>query len=161
MRFICDPNGRLLKGAPGNFKCGGTYMQPFHLSKFPYWELVEEKPTLKIPDASKSDSVFEETIFVPDDEVAPVEMYTPPTEVAGVDVDPESPAQIEPYMKLNLNTGKLSAVTEEPKVEPQIESVEPPKTREDLKNILDARGVEYTPKTRTETLVKMVEELQE
>jgi hypothetical protein len=148
MRFICDPNGRLLKGAPGNYKCGEVYMQPFHLSKFSYWELVEDKPVLKIPEATQSDSVFEETIFVPDDDAASVEMSTPPTEVAGVNVDPDAPALIEPYMRLDLNTGQLTAVSDEPKPQPKTEQVEAPKTREELKAILDARGAEYAPKIK-------------
>lgn len=160
MRFVCDPNGRLLKSAPGNYKCGEVYMQPFHLSKFPFWELVEEAPVLKIPEAAKSDSVFEETIFVPDDDVAPIEMNpVPSTEVGEVNINPNTPASIKPYKRMDLNTGMLTAAPDKPKAEPRIELVEASKTRDELKAILDARGVTYPPKTRTETLAKMVEEL--
>lgn len=48
MWFKCGTNGELLKGAPGNFKCGQIVSQPYHLSKFPFWELVEEESTLKL-----------------------------------------------------------------------------------------------------------------
>lgn len=229
-----------MKGAPGNYKHGEIYVMPFHLSSFPYWELVEPTPELNIPEASKSDSVFEDTIFVPDDDAAPVEMNTHPTEVAGVNVDPNAPAILEPYMRLNLNTGQLTAVPDEPKLEPKpepekrvdsvveetkrklvaeleskvnirkdtlsnmtigelteikklVDSIVTPtyktfdepkpgelkptpsiessetivqtssfveKTREELQAILDAKGVEYPPKTRTTTLAKMVEDLE-
>lgn len=240
MRFVGKPGGKLMKGAPGNFKHGEIYVQPFHLSSFPFWELVEPKPELNIPEASKSDSVFEDAVFVPDNDAAPVEMNTPPTEVAGVNVDPNAPAILEPYMRLNLKTGKLTAVPDEPKLEPKpepeklvdsvveetkkklvaelepkvnirkdtlsnmiiselteikklVDSIVTPayktldepkldelkptpsteisettvqmpssveKTREELQAILDTKGVEYPPKTRTTTLAKMVEDLE-
>jgi len=188
MRFVCSPNGKLLKGAPGNFKCGGIYVQPFHLSSFPYWELVEPTPELKIPEASESDSVFDEPIYVPDDDAAPVEMRTSPMEVAGVNVDPNAPAIMEPYMKFNPRTGQLRGIHVEPEMPPKPIKEEPeleepsvadlgdmsghatpefnipietsPKTREELKAILDMRGVKYLTKTRTTTLAKMVEDLE-
>ena len=187
MRFICNPNGKLLKGAPGNFKCGEIYIQPFHLSSFPYWELVEPTPELKIPETSESDSVFDEPIYVPDGDAAPVEMRTSPMEVAGVNVDPNAPATMEPYMKFNPRTGQLRGIHVEPEMPPQPIEEEPeleepsvadlgnmsghatpefnipietsPKTREELKAILDMRGVKYLTKTRTTTLAKMVEDL--
>ena len=188
MRFVCSPNGKLLKGAPGNFKCGGIYVQPFHLSSFPYWELVEPTPELKIPEASESDSVFDEPKYVPDDDAAPVEMRTSPMEVAGVNVDPNAPATMEPYMKFNPRTGQLRGIHVEPEMPPKPIEEEPeleepsvadlgdmsdhatpefnipietsPKTREELKAILDMRGVKYLTKTRTTTLAKMVEDLE-
>jgi len=190
MRFVCSPNGKLLKGAPGNFKCGGIYVQPFHLSSFPYWELVEPTPELKIPEASESDSVFDEPIYVPDDDAAPVEMRTSPMEVAGVNVDPNAPATMEPYMKFNPRTGQLRGIHVEPEMppkpieeEPELEEpsiadlgdmgghatfgnndtlVEesPKKIREKLKAILDAKGIKYLTNTRTTTLAKMVEDLE-
>ncbi len=165
MRFICDANKKLLKGAPGNFKCGEIYMQPFRLSKFPYWELVEAPPTLKIPEVSKSDSVFEETIFVPDDDEAMVE-ERPMPKLEDVNIDPDAPAVLEPYMKLNLKTGKLTAVPDEPTL--TMESATPVSSqprlddepnREELKKILSEAGVEYSDKARTATLKKMVDEL--
>ena len=173
MRFVCSPNGKLLKGAPGNFKCGGIYVQPFHLSSFPYWELVEPTPELKIPEASESDSVFDEPKYVPDDDAAPVEMRTSPMEVAGVNVDPNAPATMEPYMKFNPRTGQLRGIHVEPEMTPKPIEEEPeleepsvadlgdmsghatpefniptetsPKTREELKAILDAKGIKYLP----------------
>lgn len=53
MRFICGKNGELLKGAPGNFKCGEIVSQPFYLSEFPFWELVDPMPELKTPYGSE------------------------------------------------------------------------------------------------------------
>ena len=58
MRFIGRPNNQLVKGAPDNYIHGEVYDQPFRMSKFPFWELVEPVPVLKIPPAQADDSVF-------------------------------------------------------------------------------------------------------
>ena len=131
MKFICNENGKLLKGAPGNYKCGEQYKQPFKMSKFAYWQLLETPAELKAPSLGEGDNVFDDdVIYVPDDpdekegevedevvedavvETATVEM-TPARiiEDSGVNVDPSAPATIEPYMSYNTGTGKLSPST--------------------------------------------------
>lgn len=168
MRFVGKPDGKLMKGAPGNYNHGEIYVQPYHLSEFPYWELVDEVPKLTVPPPSESDSVFEDAVFIPDDDAAPVEMNTPPTEVAGVNVDPDAPAIMEPYMKFNTRTGKLSEIstpivelitpiTSIPELEKTVDSVVEEQSEADLG---DMEGhatfgnndvpVEVIPKTRDE-----------
>lgn len=191
MKFKCDPNGKLLPGAPGNYKCGQTYLQPFSQSKFKYWELLEEPPVLKVPKATPEDSVYNDVVYVPDEQpetieekvetepirndapigdAAVVELSPSPQRVdmvAGVVVDPNAPATIESHMKLNLKTGNLTEAVDEPTPTPSSTPIETavqvspqPKTREELKAILDARGVKYVTRARTETLAKMVEDLE-
>ena len=118
MRFKCGPNGRLLKGAPGNYECGKVYRMPFRHSKFTFWEPMEELPQLKVPDMSEEESVYEEAIFLPEDETesydeALVEMTPSTPNPEDYNVDPDADAVIEPYMKLDLRTGKMRGVTEE------------------------------------------------
>ena len=72
MKFICK-SGKLLKNAPGNYECGKKYSQPYDMCKRPYWELVEDTPVLSIPPSSQSDSVFEEPIYVPEEDAPVVE----------------------------------------------------------------------------------------
>ena len=190
MRFVCDENGKLLKNAPGNYKCGERYKQPYRMSKFPFWELLETPAVLTAPLLMGSDNVFEDdVIYVPDDpeeneekedvaEAATVEM-TPARimEDSGVNVDPSAPATIEPYMRYNTGTGKLSPSTVttsggeyvvESKEEPVEETIEESEEdavnadeldRDELKQFLDDAGVLYKEKTRTSTLKKMVDEL--
>jgi len=118
MRFKCGPNGKLLKGAPGNYTCGKVYRMPFRHSKFTFWELIEEPPQLKVPNMSEEESVYEEAIFLPEDETesydeALVEMTPSTPNPEDYNVDPDADAVIEPYMKLDLRTGKMRSVTEE------------------------------------------------
>lgn len=47
MRFLCAPDGGLIRGAPDNYKCGEIVSQPYSMSQYPYWELVE--PESKVP----------------------------------------------------------------------------------------------------------------
>ena len=60
MRFICGVNGELLKGAPGNFKCGQIVSQPHHLSEFPYWELVDPLLKTKTQQPSKPADTYKD-----------------------------------------------------------------------------------------------------
>ena len=176
MKFVGKPNGKLMKGAPGNYVHGKTYKQPYGMSRYPFWQLVEEPAALTVPDASGRDSVFEDMVFVPDEGAAIIEEVPRPTEVAGANVDPDAPAVIEPYMKLNLRTGQMSEATQTvvtpspppqeiavkvPRPEPAAPESPPPKTRDELKAILDERGIKYSTKARTETLAKLVEQLPE
>lgn len=171
MKFVGKPNGRLMKGAPGNYIHGETYMQPYRMSKFDFWELVEDVPELIIPPSDEDDSVFEETFYVPDEEEASLEMMTPPDLVdeEDVNIDPDAEASIDPYM--SIRDGKLVpyestsssefdevtySSTDEPlDLELKIEDM----SRETLLEILEDANVEIKPRTRTTTLQKMVEEL--
>lgn len=67
MRFKCDSNGSLLKGAPGNYVCGEIYRKAFRHSRFAFWELLEEVPVLIVPESTDEDGVFDESVFIADD----------------------------------------------------------------------------------------------
>jgi len=67
MRFVGRPEGKLMKGAPGNYRQNEIYLQPFRMSRFAFWKLIDPPPELKVPEAKTEDSVFEENIFVPTD----------------------------------------------------------------------------------------------
>ena len=67
MRFVGKPEGKLMKGAPGNYRQNEIYLQPFRMSRFAFWKLIDPPPELKVPEAKTEDSVFEENIFVPTD----------------------------------------------------------------------------------------------
>jgi len=78
MKFIGKPNGVFMKGAPGNYVHGQIYNQPWGNGDYPYWERMEEAPVLKAPEPSDADSVFDDTIFVPEEE--PVIVLQPKVE---------------------------------------------------------------------------------
>lgn len=87
MKFVGRPQGKLMKGAPGNYVQNQIYRIPFRHSKFKFWQLVEETPELVVPEMMLEDSVyesapeevvvektpFEEPIFVPEPEVETIE----------------------------------------------------------------------------------------
>lgn len=172
MRFICGEGGQLLKRAPGNYKCGEIYQQPYHMSQFPYWELVEEKPHLIAPPPDDSDSVFEETVFIPDDEAYEEVDIVLDEAKSEEDVDRyinnDTPATIEPFTAYRVTqtpegvTYKNIPVitTTEPVEEVTLSTVEPEPTRDELKKKLDDAGIEYDKRTRTSILKTMVEELE-
>lgn len=174
MKFVGRPNGRLLKGAPGNYKHGETYMQPYHMSRFAFWELLEEDPVLVVPEADDLDDVFEENVFVPDEEGAEigVDVKIEPDDDEDVNIDPNVGATIEPYMSMrkgrlvpyveNVSTSDtsmddmtISTSNGFPDFELKVEDM----SRENLLDILKDADVEVKPRTRTTTLRKMVEEL--
>jgi hypothetical protein len=64
-KFIGKPNGVYMKGAPCNYIHGQVYSIPYKFSQFPFWELLDPPPVLKVPAARVEDSVFESSIFVP------------------------------------------------------------------------------------------------
>lgn len=173
MRFICGPNRELLKGAPGNYECGKKYRLPYRHSKFKFWELIEDVPLLKVRAVSDEESVFEEAIFLPEEEEtesydeAVIEMS--PSAFPEEEMDLDGPAKIEPYMKLNLSTGELSPVSGEPEevgvVEdaPSVEEGGSPadeSNRDELKRVLDEASVEYNENAWTKTLQALVDELE-
>jgi len=166
MRFIGKPNGVLMKSAPGNFKQGEVVPLPYRHSRFPYWELVEDKPVLKVPAASKDDSVFEEPVYIPDEDEATIEapasQSIPPVVDPDVNISPDTDATIEPYMSFNTQTGRMGQyIIPKAPIKPVDEPSPEPKelSRDELKQVLDEAGVEYNDKARTSTLKRLVDEL--
>lgn len=180
MRFIGKPDGVLMKRAPGNYIHGQIYQQPYHMCKFPYWELVEEAPTLVAPPPDDGDSVFEETVFIPDESEEDVEVDIILDE-AGVDddidkyINNDTPATIEPFTAYRVTQTedgvqytnippikKHDITTTEPIGEVTLSSSDDPVelSRDELKQKLDDAGVEYDKRTRTSILKKMVDELE-
>lgn len=147
MKFVGKPNGKFLKGAPGNFTHGEIYTVPYRHSKTAYWELIEEIPELTVPDI---DEELEESYYIPEDE--PTIENTISAILEGVDVNPNTPAIIEPYMTIDGVSGKMKEYKEPEPVE---------LSRKDLKKILDDAGVKYNKRTRTENLKKLVDALEE
>lgn len=165
MKFVGKPNGKLLKGAPGNYIHGETYMQPYRMSRFAYWELLEKDPVLVVPDADELDDVFEATVFTPDEDDAAVELnQTVEMDDEDVNIDPNTGASVDPYM--SIRDGKLVEYTatsdnsgDDVSYSSTEETKEEKPDRDELLHILEEAGVEVKPKTRTTTLEKMVEEL--
>lgn len=175
MRFVGKPEGILMKGAPGNYEHGKIYDQPFDMSQWKFWELIEKPPEIIAPPLSDDDNVFEEPMFVPDEEqVAIPEIGVELTASAPVNnelnIDPDTPASIEPYASFNTGTGQLTDI--DPESFSQSEPVllttpfnipplgeEKEYTRDELLEILKKAGVEVKPRTRITTLLKMVENL--
>jgi hypothetical protein len=142
MKFICDPHGKLLKGAPGNYECGKIYMQPYHMSEFAFWELVEDIPTLKIPEVEEK---FEDAFYVPDDEPK---------------IDLSGGAILEDSTTFNYDFSKVMLEASSPEVPLEISpEVEP--TRDDLIDILVAHNVEFSKHHSTKHLKKLVDSLEE
>lgn len=175
MKFKCKPNGKLMKGAPGNYKCGEKYRIPYRHSRFPFWELLEEKPELAIPD--DEDSVYEEeAMFAAKEEP----FILPPTDEPLNDV--RTKELTESYKRQGMylldseegvfvdgttstENDEVTSSEEDNSDEPKDEE-KPHQIREEgiddrdaLKQILDDAGVEYNIRAHTPTLRKMVEEL--
>ena len=184
MRFIGKPNGKFMKGAPGNYVHGEIYDQPWGNGNYNYWERLEDAPVFVAPEPSEVDSVFdeEEDVFNPEEEETPqpkieimveetpVEVTEPVPEISvepvapvvhddDVNLDPNTPATIEPYMSFNTGTGELSDYEEPVPVEETVSSVEE-LDRDALLKTLEDAGVEVKPRTRTTTLRKMVDALE-
>lgn len=195
MKFIGRPNGKLMKHAPGNFIHGKKYKVPYGHSKWPFWELLEKPPVLKVEKETES---FEEAYYIPEEELTVTES-TPLEEITitpsvgddeNYNFDPNAPARIEPYLKFNPDTGETSAVDPTEYLQPESEvtesdvlkmeiarlqkaleeaqkSTEPdvePKEKLDRKELLKTlaeAGIEVKPRTRTTTLKKMVDGLDE
>jgi len=78
MRFVgWDREGKLLRGAPGNYKNGDIVSLRWHNSKHAWWEIAEKIPTkatLQVPPGEsvyEPDSNFVEFIDVEEDEEEP------------------------------------------------------------------------------------------
>ena len=156
MRFVGKPNGKLLRGAPGNYIHGQVYQMSFNNSKFKFWELVEEEPVLTVPE--DTESIYEEPIYVP---AEGLDMGNTPVEhPEDVNVDPTTDATIEPYMSFNATTGEMSPYVDTSSEEVAVtETVSKKLTRDELKELLDEAGVVYKPGARTTTLERLVDEL--
>lgn len=184
MRFIGKPGGKLMKGAPGNYEHGRVYMMTWGHSKFKFWELLEEAPTLKVPPMSGEDSVYseEESVFVPPEvgnwdtsEVNPVEWEEAevaeerkvernavPEKPTGVDQRTRELAEQYRRQNMHLIDAEEGVFVEESPEEPPEEEpgeVETVPDREDLYKALDEAGVEYSKHSRTDYLEKLVEDL--
>ena len=159
MRFVGRPDGKLMKGAPGNYIHGQTYMQPYKMSQFPFWELVDEVPEIQVPDEEES---FEEAYYVPDEDAATIEV-SEPYDPEFVNTNSTDDAVIEPYASYDVSSGQMKEYEAPPPVEeaPEVEEelAEGIPSRKELKKLLDKAGVEYNTRARTDTLLKLVEEL--
>ena len=168
MMFIGKPNGKLMKGAPGNYIHGSIHPMPYRMSKFKFWKLMEEVPELHVPELGET--VYEDAIYVPEDESEPLGEFTPMVPAEDINADPDTGATIEPYMTYSQKDGKMKAYVDKrepqpvpeptPEPEPEPEEEEPGLDRDALKAILDEKGVKYLKNTRTITLAKMVEALE-
>ena len=173
MRFIGKPGGVFMKGAPGNYVHGKSYLQPYHMSKFKFWQLEEEVPVLVAPPLDDGDEVFEEAVYIPDDddeEAATIEMTPVNLEVDENPYDPDAPAILEPYSVFNTGTGRttpyvppeITTTESTPNYEVTLSTQEPEEEELDRKELikaLDEAGVEYKKGARTTTLKKLVDEL--
>ena len=154
MKFVGKPNGKFMKGAPGNYIHGEEYNQPWGNGDYPYWQRMEEAPVLVAPEPSEADNVFdeEEEIYVPDEtpvvilqpkveimiEEIPEAVEAEPVEVSEISVepletvvheetiniDPNTRATMEPHMSFNTGTGALSEYDEPIPVEETVSSIE-------------------------------------
>ena len=172
LRFIGRPEGgKLVRGAPGNYQQGEVTSGPLVWVKlFPrVWELVDSIPELRVPDASEGDSVYEDAIFVPDDDEAeivfPTEPQTPKTKDAGITLSGSTETELDAHTKEVIEGYKKQGMylldADEGIMVSSDEPVEKdPRSRDELKDILDKAGVKYSVKSRTETLARMVQTLE-
>ena len=152
-----------MKNAPGNFIHGKTYDQPYQMSKYPFWELIEDKPVLKIPPPSDADNVFDEPVYVADDDV----VLEDGVEDEELDIpDPDAPATITQGNRYTLrNDEGFAHFKPAPKPEqetpiPVENEAEPVDVREEYKEVLTDAGVEFNDRARTTTLKKLVDSLE-
>lgn len=162
MRFIGKPNGVLMKRAPGNYVHGELYMKSIGKSRLPFWELKDKPPEVIAPPLTVEDDAY---MFIPEE--------TQDITMSGSDVmsneaisrsDPNAPAILEPYASFNTGTGELTDIKFEEQSNIEIIKAEPVEeklelTRDELLAVLKKAGVEVKPRTRTTTLLKMVDEL--
>ena len=144
MKFIGKPEGKLMKGAPGNYIHGKEYHVPYSYSQWKWWQLMEDAPELQVPDITEEKGVFEEFVYVPDEEKSS-EDYHGPALRANEFLVPDADAMTVP--------------DEEALKELEKQEAEPRLTRDELKKILDDAGVEYNKRLRTETLRVLVKKL--
>lgn len=157
MKFIGRPEGKLMKGAPGNYIHGQTYNVPYYWSEWAFWELIGEKPTVKVPESTEGDDVYEAYLPPSDDEPTP-----PPTPVIVKPAPPMPGLTTEDgYQKHLQKLDRGDYTVDKDGIIHYEEDPAPEPDREELKKILNKAGVEYNPRTRTPNLLKLVEELDE
>lgn len=59
MKFVGWKDGNLVRTAPSGISQGTIKLLSEEHAELPYWELVEERITLKVPTATSKDSIFE------------------------------------------------------------------------------------------------------
>lgn len=83
-----------MRGSPGNYVHGQIYSVPADYAQWKFWEVVENPPEIKAPEASKEDSVFGDEVFIPPTEntssVAPTPILTVSTPEPEVTTKQES-----------------------------------------------------------------------
>lgn len=171
MRFIGrDPNGKLMKGAPGNYQAGKVYEMPFRHSRYKWWQLIEPVPELVVPPISEEGSVFEEAYHVDWEEdmldsthdartltaTAPIEVLRGTGVLGGDTATIES---MKDYERSLTKVEEMPVLQEKPEVVAK-EETEFVDSREDLMAKLDAAGIEYNRKSHSKTLQALVEKLE-
>jgi len=150
MRFIGKPQGKLMKGAPGSYEHGKTYMMSYRHSEFPYWELLEKPPKLTVPDQTVEDSVFEDSVFVPDED----EPDVPFTD----DIPPELATIIGGDIGFLLSEngeGIDPSVKPQPTNQPSLETF----TIGELRTFIDENGGDRKGITKKEDLLEAAKKL--
>lgn len=157
MKFMGRPDGKLLKGAPGNYEHGKIYHVPYHWSEWSFWELVGKKPTVQVPESTEGDDIYETYYTSSDDEPTPPPVpiiVKPAPPMPGLTTEEGYQSHLQKIERGEYTVDKDGVIhyEEEPTPEP---------SRKELKKKLDKAGVEYNPRTRTQNLLKLVEELEE
>lgn len=100
MRFVGKPDGVLMRGAPGSpYEHGKIYSVPAKFSQWKFWEVVENPPEIKAPEAGKEDSVFKDEVFIPPMEVT---SSVAPTPILSSSLQVGDVTQSTPETKLDM-----------------------------------------------------------
>ena len=169
MKFVGKPEGKLMKGAPGNYIHNEVYMVPFSYSQWSYWELVDKKPELKVPEATDEDSVFEGVTFVEDVEIEVSE------DLPEDDSEEGFKDTMPPHLKASLYGDKTQPFfdpseydsTDSSEDEVSVSSLEPEVTVEDLEgstrsqlmSFIESQGVDYKKNWRKSKLLEVAKGL--
>lgn len=165
MRFVGRPEGKLMKGAPGNYEHGKVYVVPYHYSTFKFWELIEHPPELKVPEPSDDDDVYDGTFLPPEElpEEVPEDAVEETVEEDVEEEEVKKPKMVQVITDKGYEKNLQKLARGDYTVGPDglIHYNEPEPSRKELKKKLDEAGVDYNPRTRTPNLIKLVEELDE
>ena len=154
MRFVGKRDGKMVKGAPGNYTNGQIYLQPFSNSNLPYWELIDKPADLTVPEPSEEDNVFEDVPFI-EEELGEITMSGTPTFVESeYNFDPNTPATVELQSSFNLNPENIKPpdikVTDHAPTQKQREDL----SVDELLALLKEKGVELPEEPETEEPVQ-------
>ena len=162
LRFVGrTADGKLVKGAPGNYEVGEITLGPLIWAQVhpKIWELVEPPPELRVPDVAEKDSVYDEGVFVPDDQTQESPSNAEVT-LSGA-VKPELDEHEKEVIAGYKSQGMYLLDADEGILVPPDESIEKDsRSRDELKALLDAAGIKYSKHSRTETLAEMVQTLE-